>query len=223
TISLERRLPTKNEAARNAAISAARAMSAQARGNGGSAQRRSSRRPARTDASAIATASIGRSAVSAYSRTTRARRASNRMSVTLHLLAKAGHESGEAGTHAAGGQAQGPTDLGRVEAGHVTEGDQRPVVGGQAPDCRDEDVVGRLPERVGVIGLQIGELDRDDAVAAAPADELASLVGRDAHEPWPELVGIAEAAELAPDDRPGRLRGVLGQLGVAADHLADPS
>ena len=68
-----------------------------------------------------------------------------------------------------------------------------------------------------------GRLDVDlDDRTAAPADDLAGLVGGHREEPWSDPVGVPQRVELAPGDEPGRLDRVLGQLPVAAGHEGDP-
>ena len=71
-------------------------------------------------------------------------------------------------------------------------------------------------------GRGVGHGKLDDGPAPSTADEQASLVGRDGYEPGAEPAGVAQATELPPDDRPGRLDCLIGDVEVAADHETDP-
>ena len=60
------------------------------------------------------------------------------------------------------------------------------------------------------------------AQAVPAAHELAGLVGRHRVEPGAQPLGVAQRAQLAPGDRPGRLGGVLGDLLVPGHDVGHP-
>ena len=96
-----------------------------------------------------------------------------------------------------------------------------PVVGlhvGQGALQIDQaDRVGRIA--TGVPVQRVGDVD--DRTTSLAADHLAGLVGRDGDQPRTHLVGVAQRVQSAPRDRPGRLDGVAGRLGIAADDVCD--
>ena len=64
--------------------------------------------------------------------------------------------------------------------------------------------------------------DLEHTTSSPAARELASLVDGDRDEPRPKAFGFADRVQLSPGDRPSRLDGFLGELGIAAgDDKAD--
>lgn len=61
-----------------------------------------------------------------------------------------------------------------------------------------------------------------EAFSSPAAQRLARLVGGDRGQPRPDAGRVADGAELAPGDRPGGLRRILGELLVAGDDVGDP-
>jgi hypothetical protein len=112
-------------------------------------------------------------------------------------------------------------DLGRVEAGDEPERQQSPVIGlhvGQRSLQIDQtDRVGRIA--AGVLVQGVGDVD--DRTTSLASDHLAGLVGRDGDQPRTHLLGVPQCVQSAPRDRPCRLDGVAGRLGITADDERD--
>ena len=69
---------------------------------------------------------------------------------------------------------------------------------------------------------RVGQRKLDDRPAPSTTDKLTRLVGRNGHQPWAQPIRLPQAAQLAPDDWPGRLDRLIGDVEVAADHETDP-
>ena len=67
-----------------------------------------------------------------------------------------------------------------------------------------------------------GDVDLADPRPPATPEELPGLVRRDRRKPGSEMLGLAQARQLPPRDRPRGLGRVMGQVGVAADEIGDP-
>ena len=94
-------------------------------------------------------------------------------------------------------------------------GEERAIVGREAGEGPAE--VDALDAGRGVSPGVARDLDVDlDDRSVTAADELAGLVRGHREEPRADPIGVAQRAELAPGDEPGRLDGVLCQLPVAA-------
>src|SRR4029079_16305357 len=66
------------------------------------------------------------------------------------------------------------------------------------------------------------DVDLADPGPTATTEELPRLVRRDLREPGPEMLGLTQARQLPPRDRPRGLRRVMGEVGIAADEKGDP-
>ena len=103
----------------------------------------------------------------------------------------------------------------------IVHGEQGAVVGREVRERPAE--VEALDAGRRVAAGVAGDLDVDlDDRTAAPADDLAGLVGGHREQPRSDPIRVPQRVELAPGDEPGRLDRVLGQLPVATGHEGDP-
>ena len=71
------------------------------------------------------------------------------------------------------------------------------------------------------MGADVGDLDLEDRVTTLASEHLACLVGSDAHQPRPKAFWIPQGTHLPPRDRPSGLDGILGQVRIATDDVAE--
>src|SRR5688572_24013735 len=170
----------------------------------------------------ISTASNGRTPCSEYSVSDWANRCSKSWSDILQLQAQPGEQPGQAGARAGRGEPGVLAELGRIEAGHVPQGEQGPVLRAQpAEGIAQVDAAAPVDH----LGARIGigsDAELDHVPPTIAAQDLARLVGRDRDQPGAQPLRIAQSRQLAPGDRPCLLHRVLRKVNVAADHEGDP-
>lgn len=113
------------------------------------------------------------------------------------------------------------SDLGRIETGDKTEGQEPSVVGLEV--CQGTLEIDQADDvawiAASVLFRRVGDVD--DGPPSLRSHDLASFVGRDGDQPGTNLFGVAQRVESTPGDRPGALYGVVGRFGIATDDERD--
>ena len=138
----------------------------------------------------MAASSNGREAIDALAlRRAWSTRSNSVISVIGQLRAKARQQAGKSGASTRGGAPGRSTELRGIKTGHVTKGQQGPVVRVKARECVGEVKIPNLTRRIERLTMALHR-QLDDGSATAPTDELPRLVRRNRDQPGPQSIDV---------------------------------